>query len=281
MKILITGASGKLGSALQTVLRAGHDVIGTDRSTLDITDYAACGKLIAAVHPHILLHAAAYTDVNGCALDPQKALRVNGVGTQNLAAVTAQLGIAMLYVSSNEVFDGKLGRAYHEYDAAKPINAYGCGKWYGERALAQVNPRHYIVRTAWLFAPGGHNFIHAILNTARRGSALRVVTNEISNPTSTNDLAAAIGTLIESDRYGTYHLVNEGSVSRWGLARFALDEAGFADTVITRISSQQWQRPSQPPEHTPLANIAAASLGIRLRPWREAVRDFIAAETPG
>ncbi len=281
MKIMITGASGKLGSALQTVLRPGHDVIGTDSSTLDITEYAACKQLITAVHPHILLHAAAYTDVNGCALDPNKALRINGVGTQNLATVTAQLGIAMLYVSSNEVFDGKLGRAYHEYDDAKPINAYGRGKWYGERALVQVNPRHYIVRTAWLFAPGGHNFIHAILHAARRGSTLRVVTNEISNPTSTNDLAAAIGKLINSNRYGTYHLVNEGAVSRWGLARFALDAAGFANTAITRISSQQWQRPSRPPEYTPLANIAAASLGIRLRPWQEAVRDFVAAEAPG
>ncbi|MCY4464492.1 MAG: dTDP-4-dehydrorhamnose reductase [Chloroflexi bacterium] len=281
MKILITGASGKLGSALQTVLRAGHDVIATDRSTLDITDYAACGQLIADARPDILLHAAAFTDVNGCALDPQKALRINGLGTHNLAAVTAGLGIAMLYVSSNEVFDGKLGRAYHEYDAAKPINAYGRSKWYGERALLQVNPRHYIVRTAWLFALGGHNFIHAILNAARHDSALRVVTNEISSPTSTSDLAAAIGLLIESKRFGTYHLVNEGSVSRWGLARFALDEAGFTDRAIARISSHQWQRPSLPPEHSPLANIAAASLGIRLRPWQEAVRDFIAAEAPG
>lgn len=281
MKILITGASGKLGSALQKALCAEHDVIATDRYTLDITDYAACVRTIVEARPDLLLHAAAYTDVNGCALDPQKALRINGLGTQNLAAVTAQLGIAMLYVSSNEVFDGKLGRAYHEYAAAQPINAYGCSKWYGERALAQVNPRHYIVRTAWLFAPGGHNFIHAILKAARRGQELRVVTNETSNPTSTNDLATAIGMLIESNRYGTYHLVNEGAVSRWGLARFALDAAGFADTAIARISSHQWQRPSLPPEHSPLANIAAASLGIRLRPWQEAVRDFIAAEAPG
>ncbi|MCY4145326.1 MAG: dTDP-4-dehydrorhamnose reductase [Chloroflexi bacterium] len=281
MKILITGASGKLGSALQTALRAEHDTIGTNSATLDITDYAACRQRLADLQPDLLLHAAAYTDVNGCAQDPQKALRINGLGTQNLAAVTAQLGIAMLYISSNEVFDGKLGRAYHEYDAAKPINAYGWGKWYGERALAEVNPRHYIVRTAWLFAPGGDNFIHAIRQAARRGRELRVVTNEISNPTYTRDLAAAIRLLIQSDRYGTYHLVNEGAVSRWGLARFTLNEAGFADTAITRISSHQWQRPSQPPEYTPLANIAAASLGIRLRPWQEAVRAFIADEEPG
>ena len=278
MRILITGAGGKLGGALQNVLQAEHDVIGTDRSTLDITDYAACGWFIAEARPELLLHSAAYTDVNGCALDPQKALRVNGLGTHNLAAVSARRGIAMLYVSSNEVFDGKLGRAYHEYDVAKPINAYGVSQLYGERALAQVNPRHYIVRTAWLYAPGGQNFIHAILNAARQGRDLRVVTNEISNPTSTSDLAEAIGQLIESQRYGTYHLVNEGAVSRWALARFALDAAGFADIPITRISSQQWQRPSQPPEHGPLANIAAAGLGIRLRPWQEALRDFLAAE---
>ncbi len=281
MKILITGASGKLGTALQAALGAGHDVIGTDKPTFDITDYAACRQLIAEARPDILLHTAAYTDVNGCAQDPQKALRINGLGTHNLAAVTAQLGIAMLYISSNEVFDGKLGCAYHEYAAAKPVNAYGSSKWYGERALAQVNPRHYIVRTAWLFAPGGQNFLHAIFRAAQQGRELRVVTNEVSNPTATSDLAAAIGRLIESERYGTYHLVNEGGISRWGLARFALDAAGFADTAITRISSHQWPRPSQPPEYTPLTNLAAASLGIRLRPWQAAVRDFIAAEGLG
>ena len=276
MKVLITGAGGKLGGALQVQLREKRDVIGADRAMLDVADYANCRRVIDEIRPDIVLHCAAWTDVNGCALDPQKALRINGAGTQNLAAATAHRGIAMLYVSSNEVFDGALRRAYNEYDTPKPINAYGYSKLYGERALAQVNPRHYIVRTAWLYARGGGNFLHAILKAAKAGKALRVVTNEVANPTATDDLAAAIAQLIESERYGAYHLVNEGAVSRWGLARFALDKAGFADRPIARISRQQWQRPSTPPEYTPLANTAAAAIGIRLRPWQEAVRDFLA-----
>ncbi len=278
MKILITGAAGKLGRALTQELGETHDVAGADKAILDITDYAACRHAVAEIRPDILLHAAAWTDVNGCALDAQKALRINGVGTHNLAAATAQGSIPMLYVSSNEVFDGSLRRAYNEYDVPNPINAYGYSKWYGERALTQVNPQHYIVRTAWLFARGGRNFLHAILDAARAGKPLRVVTSEVSNPTSTSDLAAAIAMLIESERYGTYHLVNEGAVSRWGLARLALDTAGYRDKPIERISHQQWQRPSLPPEYSPLANNAAASIGIRLRPWQEAVRDFLASE---
>ena len=275
MKVLITGAGGKLGGALQVQLREKHDVIGANRATLDVADYANCQRVVDDTCPDIILHCAAWTDVNGCALDPQKALRINGAGTHNLAAATANRGITMLYVSSNEVFDGALRRAYNEYDTPNPINAYGYSKLYGERALAQVNPRHCIVRTAWLYARGGRNFLHAILDAAKAGKPLRVVTNEVANPTATDDLAAAIAQLIESQRFGTYHLVNAGAISRWGLARFALDQAGFADAPIERISSQQWQRPSTPPEYTPLANTSAASIGIRLRPWQDAVQDFL------
>ena len=279
MRVFITGAAGRLARALRQALGAEHEVVGADKAQLDITDYAACRQTLSEVCPDVLLHTAAWTDVNGCALDPQSALQINGVGTHNLAAATAQRAIPMLYVSSNEVFDGSLRRAYNEYDLPNPINAYGYSKWYGERALVQVNPQHYIVRTAWLYAPGGRNFIHAILSAARAGKRLRVVVNEVSNPTSTCDLAAAIGALINSERYGTYHLVNEGAVSRWGLARLALDEAGYADTPIERISHQQWLRPSLPPQYTPLTNNAAASIGIRLRPWQAALRDFLASET--
>ena len=286
MNILITGASGRLGSRLVALLQNKHrveyaDIIGEVSHVLDVADYDACRGLVAELRPDIVLHSAAWTDVNACALDPEKALRINGIGTGNLAAVTAQCGIPILYVSTNEVFDGQLDRAYSEYDRANPINAYGYSKWYGERAIMQVNPRHYIVRSAWLFAHGGRNFIHAILGAARQGKELRVVTNEVANPTYTNDLASAIVRLLESERFGIYHLVNEGAVSRWGFARYLLDQAGFADTPIERISRHEWSRPSLPPEYTALANIAGASIGIRLRTWQEAVRAYLDAEAAG
>ena len=176
------------------------------------------------------------------------------------------------------MFDGELGQPYAEYDRPNPINPYGYSKWYGERAIAQVNPRHYIVRTSWLFAHGGGNFIQAILAAAGAGKSLRVVTNEVANPTYTKDLATAIAQLIDGERYGIYHLVNEGAVSRWDFARSILDYAGFAETPIERISRHEWQRPSLPPEYTALANYAGASIGLRLRPWQEALRAFLDAE---
>jgi len=286
MKILLTGAAGSLGSLLVARLRDRHevadaDIVGAVSHDLDISDYEACRQLVANICPDIVLHPAAWTDVNGCALDPAKALRINGLGTGNLAAVAAQRGIPILYVSTNEVFDGTLNRAYSEIDQPNPINAYGYSKWYGERAVAAVNPRHYIVRSAWLFSHGGRNFLQAILGAARAGKPLRVVTNEVANPTYTNDLAAAIDRLIETERFGNYHLVNEGAVSRWQLARYALDEAGFAGTPVERISRHEWSRPSLPPEYTALANHAGASIGIRLRPWQDALRAFLDAEADG
>ena len=283
MRILISGAAGKLGSQLIKQLRGKHQVFGADilgdvEHFLDIEDYDACCSLVNALAPSIVLHTAAWTDVNGCALDPARALRINGVGTHNLAAFCAITDIPMLYVSTNEVFDGMRRRPYREYDSPNPQNAYGYSKWYGERALLQINPRHYIVRTAWLFAHGGGNFIQAILAAAKAGKPLRVVTNEIANPTYTKDLAEAIARLIETERFGTYHLVNQGAVSRWQFARYVLDSAGFSDTPIERITRQQWQRPSLPPEYTALENIAARSLSISLRPWQEGVDDFLKDE---
>ena len=286
MKILVTGAAGRLGRQLVSRLVRAHDVADADivggvRHKLDISDYEACRRLVAELRPDFVLHPAAWTDVNGCALDPRKALRVNGIGTAHLAAITARRGIPMLYVSTNEVFNGELRRAYSEYDRPQPINAYGYSKWHGERALAQVNPLHYIVRTSWLFAHGGGNFIQAILGAARDGAPLRVVINEVANPTYATDLAEAIVRLIETERFGIYHLVNEGAVSRWAFARFALDQAGFADAPIKRVSRHEWPRASLPPEYSALANNAGASIGIRLRPWQSAVRAFLKAEAAG
>ena len=172
MKVFITGAAGNLGAELVRQLAKRHRVVGADildgvDFRLDVTDYQACRRLLADIAPDIVVHPAAWTDVDGCAKDPARALLINGVGTAHLAALTAGLGIPLLYVSSNEVFDGKLDRPYVEYDRPNPVNAYGYSKCYGERALAQTNPKHYIVRSSWLFAHGGRNFIQAISGCGR------------------------------------------------------------------------------------------------------------------
>ena len=279
MQILLTGADGRLGSRLlQSLTARGHTVAGYDIATMDVTDGDAVRARLDDTRPELVIHCAAMTAVDQCAENPDRALLVNGLGTQAVAQACLTHGAAMLYISTNEVFDGRETQPYSEYDRPNPINAYGRSKWVGEQVVRDLVPRHFIVRTAWLFAHGGGNFVHAVLRAAREGRPLRVVTNEISSPTYADDLADAIARLIETGRYGIYHLVNEGQVSRYGFARQALDLAGYGDTPIEPIALAEYQRASQPPQYAALRNFAAAQLGIRLRPWQDALAAFIQAE---
>lgn len=281
MRILVAGASGKLGSLLVDMLSATHEVHGFDQAgdqSLNITDFDALRKYVDSLHPDCVINAAAWTDVDGCALDPARAIQINGYGAQNLAIAAHRTGASIVQISSNEVFNGRSNRPYTEYDRTEPVNPYGYSKWVGEQAVIQTNPKHYIVRTSWLFAHGGRNFLQAILGAADAGKALRVVTDEVANPTYTDDLAEAINKLILTERYGFYHLVNTGSVSRYAFARYALDRAGYGDTPITPITGAQWPRPSTPPRYAGLANLAGSMIGIELRPWQEAVDAFFARE---
>jgi dTDP-4-dehydrorhamnose reductase len=278
MRLLVTGAAGRLGKKLVETLAARHEVTGIDIAELDITDFAATRAFVAGLKPDLVLHPAAWTDVDGCAREPEKAIVVNGFGAQHMAIAAAEVGAAILYVSSNEVFDGRSNRPYREYDPTHPVNPYAYSKWVGEQAVTRVNPKHYLVRTAWLFAHGGKNFIQSVLSAAEEGKPLRVVANEVANPTYNDDLAEAIARLIETGRYGMYHFVNEGACSRYDFARFALDHAGYAHTPIQRITSHEWPRPSTPPVYTPLDNLAGKLVGIQFRPWTEAVKAFLGRE---
>jgi dTDP-4-dehydrorhamnose reductase len=278
MRILVTGAAGRLGGRLVEILAPRHEVTGIDIAEVDITDFVAIRACVIDAKPDIVLHPAAWTDVDGCAREPEKAIQINGFGAQHVAVAAAEIGAAILYVSSNEVFDGRSGQSYGEYDVTNPANPYAYSKWVGERAVMSLNPRHYITRTAWLFAHGGKNFIQAILNAARDGKPLRVVTDEVANPTYNDDLAEAIALLIETGRYGIYHLTNEGACSRYAFARYVLDRAGYADTPVQPIVSRQWARPSHPPTYTALSSLAARSAGIALRPWQQAVDAFLEKE---
>ena len=278
MRILVTGAAGRLGSRLVDVLGESHDVTGIDADELDVTDFAATRAYIHDARPELVLHTAAWTDVDGCARDPERAVAVNGFGAQHVAISALEAGAAVLYISSNEVFPGDNSRPYREYDPPAPVNPYAYSKFVGEQAVRAANPRHYIVRTAWLFAHGGRNFVHAILGAAARGDSLRVVTDEVANPTYANDLADAIAGLVASGRYGVYHLVNQGAVSRYAFARYVLDRAGYADTPLQPISRHEWPRQSTPPAYTALANHAGKLAGITLRPWQAAVDDFLRDE---
>jgi dTDP-4-dehydrorhamnose reductase len=273
MRILITGASGQLGTALQASLRS-HDLIPLDSVKLDITAREDVNAAAGKHRPDVIIHCAAYTDVDGCARHPEIAYRVNGLGTQNVALACQQYDIALVHISSNEVFAGARPNGYAEWMPLDPINPYGESKAAAEFAVRNLCPRHYIVRLAWLFSPGGRNFIHTILDRARSGRPLRVVTDEIGNPTYAADLAHAIGQLIETNQYGTYHLTNAGVCSRYEFAREILCQAGL-EADIRPILSTEFKRASTPPPFGAIQNNLAAALGIRLRPWQEALEDCL------
>jgi dTDP-4-dehydrorhamnose reductase len=278
MRILITGAQGRLGGKLAAIMAAAHQVTGVDIEDFDLTDFAAVTEAVRVAAPELIIHCAAMTDVDGCARDPAQALRINGYGAHNVALAAQAAGAAMLYVSTNEVFDGDGDAPYLEYDRANPVNPYGYSKWVGEQAVRDTLARFYIVRTSWLFAHGGRNFIHAILGQARAGKPLRVVTDEVAAPTYNDDLAEGIVKLVEAGRYGVYHLVNEGSASRYDFARQILCAAGYDGVPVEPITSAQYKRPSRPPAYGTLRNFAAAQLGVRLRSWEDALDAFLARE---
>jgi len=276
MRIVLTGHKGQLGRALLPLL-AGHEVAGVDLPEYDITDRGALRAAIRDFRPDLILHPAAMTDVEGCARDPDLAYRVNGMGTQNVALAAAEVRAEMLYVSTNEVFDGQATEPYHEWAPRNPINAYGRSKLAGEWYVQNLLTRFYIVRTAWLYAPGGRNFPHRILQLADERGSLKVVADEVGNPTYVVDLARAIAALIETHAYGVYHAVNAGAASRYDFAREILRLSGRESIPVEPLALAEFQRASTPPAYAPLANNAAAALGITFRPWQAALAEFLSA----
>lgn len=279
MRVVITGHNGQLGRQLQAAF-PGDDLLNLDLPCDDITDpgVATC---IVDFRPDLVVHAAAYTDVDGCEKDPGLAFRVNAFGTQNVALAARQAGAALMHISTNEVFDGTRRDPYREWDQLNPLSVYARSKAAGEQIVRDTTAgRFYIVRVAWLFGPGGANFVTKILAAARRQGSLRVAADEFGNPTYAPDAAAAAARLAATGHYGIYHLTNAGFCSRYEFAREIMRLAAHPELPITPILSAEWPRPSTPPLHAVLANTAAAGLGITLRPWQEALGEYVRTGVP-
>ena len=272
MRTAITGHRGQLGRALCEFLDE-RELLLLGRPQHDFTKLAIIDTLVD-FRPDVVIHAGACTDVEGCARDPDMAYHVNGLGTQHIALACQQSGAAMVYVSTNEVFDGQKGQPYLEWDQPRPINAYGASKLAGEFFVRSLVNRHYIVRTAWLYALGGDNFPEKIIRAADERGSLRVVVDEISSPTYAPDLAHAIRQLIETGLYGTYHFTNAGVSSRYQFALKILQLSDRGSVSVEPITSDQYPRLSSPPLNAVLRNVCGAFHGITLRPWEQALRAY-------
>jgi dTDP-4-dehydrorhamnose reductase len=274
-RIAITGSGGQLGSALQIAL-AQHHLLLLDRPDYELSD-PNIAQRIADLQPDVVIHAGAMTDVEGAARDPHLAYLINGFGTQNVALACQRSGAEMVYISTNEVFDGRANQPYHEFAQPKPINPYAESKWLGEQMAQRLVSRLYVVRIAWVFAPGGNNFPAKIIRAADKFGRLKLVTDEIGNPTYAPDAAQAIAQLLETGHYGLYHLTNSQFCSRYHFAAEVLRQSGRGHIPLEPVPSTEFERLSTPPLYTPLANTLARQLGITLRGWPEALADYLAA----
>ncbi|MBP1464812.1 dTDP-4-dehydrorhamnose reductase [Candidatus Chloroploca sp. M-50] len=275
MKVAITGAHGQLGSELCAVLGAEHTIIPLDHSNLELGSPEAVAQIVAT-RADLVVHPAAFTNVDACARDPELAYRINGLGTRSVALACRKLKVPLVYISTNEVFAGDALTPYYEYDQPRPVNAYGRSKLAGELAVRELLDAFYIVRVAWLFG-GTRNFVRTVLRLAEQppSGGLRMVDDEFGSPTYTFDVALALRELITSEQYGTYHLVNRGVASRYSFATTILRLAGYEDVAVTPIKLADFVRDSTPPPYTPLSNLAGAALGLSLRPWEDAVAAFL------
>jgi dTDP-4-dehydrorhamnose reductase len=275
MRVFITGAKGQLGRALQAHLQR-EAVFSADLPECDILDRVCLMQTVAEFKPDVVIHAAAMTDVDGCARDPDAAYRSNALGTQNVALACQAARCPMLYVSTNEVFDGTKTEPYLEFDAPNPINAYGRSKLVGEMFVRDLLTQFYIVRIAWLYGKGGNHFVRKVIRRADELGHLRYVTDETGSPTYAQDVARAVHQLVQTSAFGVYHLVNDGIASRYDFAREILRLSGRGHVPVEPIKLADFSRPSTPPPYTPLRNFCGKAQGITLRSWQEALAEYLA-----
>lgn len=275
MKVLITGAGGQLGCALQAEL-AGREVVALTRAELDITRLEDVRAAVSAHRPDVVINCAAYTNVDAAEEDGAGAFALNAEGPRNLAMATADRDIALVQVSTDYVFDGFGNRPYRESDPTNPLSVYGRSKLAGEQAVAAINPRHSIVRTAWLYhhqPASAKNFPKTMLAQSHRES-VRVVNDQHGSPTYAPHLAAAIARLIETGAYGIYHLAGAGQTTWFDLTRRLYQLFGI-QTRVEACTTEEFLRPARRPAYSVLATIREPK--ILLPAWEDGLEQFAKA----
>jgi len=271
MRILITGAKGQLGSELCRVL--GYEtIIPKDLPDFDLSQQDI-EEDILSTSPDLIIHAGAYTDVDGAEREPTRAMAVNADGTARVAKAASRLGARLLYISTDYVFDGVQREPYCEQDSPHPINRYGLSKWKGEQAVLASGVNALIIRTAWLFGAAGKNFVKSIMRAAQHEPILKVVDDQCGCPTYAEDLAAAVASLAVKDVEGMIHVTNRGQCTWYEFAQAIVRELGFCCSVMP-ITTEQAGRLARRPSYSVLSSDRLASLGLVLPEWSQALARF-------
>jgi dTDP-4-dehydrorhamnose reductase len=277
VKVLLTGPTGQVGSALLDTLPSLGEVIPVDRSELDLANAASIRAAVREVRPEVIVNAAAYTAVDRAESEEQLALVINRDGSAVLAEEAARLGALLVHFSTDYVFDGEKASPYDETDSPNPLNAYGRSKLAGEQAIQAAGGRHLILRTSWVYAASGKNFLLTMLALARQGKALRVVDDQFGAPTSNLMIAAAVSEAIRRGGSGVFHMSAQGETTWYRFAR-AIFEATGTQTSLVAIPSSDYKTPARRPRNSMLDNAKLEQhFGIRMPSWQDGMRQVIQA----
>jgi len=290
-RILVIGAQGQIARELErAALPSGFALRTAGRATLDIARRDAVMEAVVRERPALVVNAAAYTAVDRAETEPEAARAINADGPGWLAEATADLGVPLVHISTDYVFDGSKDGAYVEADPVRPLGAYGTSKEAGERAVRAANPRHVILRTAWVYSPFGQNFVKTMLRLGAERDELRVVADQRGCPTSAGEMARGIVEIARQllldrreDAWGTYHLAGSGETTWHGLAEAVFELAAPAlgrRPVVHAITTADYPTPACRPANSVLdCAKAERAFGVRLRPWRDALADVVAELT--
>jgi dTDP-4-dehydrorhamnose reductase len=264
MQVLVTGAGGQLGHDVVDAFR-GHEVAGLTHTQLDVTDRDAVLQAVTTLRPHVVIHCAAWTAVDACESDPDRAFASNALAVRHVAEASRRVGAHVCHVSTDYVFDGEKATPYDEWDAPAPRSVYGRSKLAGEREL---DLDATIVRTSWVCGEHGNNMVKTILRLAAEHDQLAFVDDQIGQPSFTEDLAQVIRRLVIDRRPGLFHVTNQGAVSWFDFARSVMAAAGHDPGRVRPIRTAELQppRPAPRPAHTVLDNAALRLSGIELLP---------------
>jgi dTDP-4-dehydrorhamnose reductase len=279
MRTLIFGATGMLGKALMRVW-TGDEIIGLGSADAEIRVPEQVQAQVERIRPDWVVLSAAYTDVDGCELNPLLANAVNTQGAVNVARAAAKSGAKLLFVSTDYVFDGKNTQPYGTYDPRNPINSYGESKAEAEKKILEILPQACIVRTSWLFGAGGKCFPDTILKLAATRPQIEVVNDQRGSPTFTDDLAAAIIQLCRANAHGIVHCTNSGDCTWYDFAREILSQAGLTTKVLP-TTTDKFVRPANRPGYSVLSAESLQRFGIGIRPWQQAVRAYLQQRKAG
>jgi dTDP-4-dehydrorhamnose reductase len=281
VRVLVAGAAGMVGQAVNSLCAlSGDEVLTYDHHRLDIADNELVRTTFESDRPDIVINCAAWTDVDGCEGDPERAHRVNALGPENLARASRAVGAGFITISTDYVFDGRKDGFYTQRDDPNPESVYAVSKLEGERRSQLAYARSIIVRSGFIFGANGRNFLSTVVDRARTGTLLKVISDAQGTPTYAPDLAAQLRKLAMLDLPGVYHIVNAGNgVSFEGFTLAALEDAGIFDAHVESISMDSLRRLAARPRNSRLHCLLSDAISlVPLRSWREALKEFVASQ---